>query len=87
VAGKAYETLGVQPQDLLDYLSTPELLIHEDDRQRMLDTVLVSAQQLTPLDQQFRHVSADGVVRWLHARSIPHREADGRTVWNGYLSD
>ncbi len=87
VAGKAYETLGARPQDLLDYLSTPELLIHEDDRQRMLDTVLVSAQQLTPLDQQFRHVSADGVVRWLHARSIPHREADGRTIWNGYLSD
>ncbi|MBN6207750.1 ATP-binding protein [Ralstonia flatus] len=87
VAGKAYETLGAQPQDLLEYLSTPALLIHEDDRQRMLDTVLVSAQQLTPFDQQFRHICEDGTVRWLHARSIPHREPDGRTVWNGYLSD
>ncbi|CAG2152722.1 ATP-binding protein [Ralstonia mannitolilytica] len=87
VAGKAHETLGVQPQDLLGYLSTPEMLIHEDDRQRMLDMVLVSAQHLTPFDQQFRHVGEDGAVRWLHARSIPHREPDGRTVWNGYLSD
>ncbi|CAJ0900060.1 Sensor histidine kinase RcsC [Ralstonia mannitolilytica] len=87
VAGKAHETLGVQPQDLLSYLSTPEMLIHEDDRQRILDTVLVSAQHLTPFDQQFRHAGEDGAVRWLHARSIPHREPDGRTVWNGYLSD
>ena len=87
VAGKAHETLGARPSDLLGYLSTPELLIHEEDRQRMIDTVLVSAEQLTPFDQQFRHVCEDGVIRWLHARSIPHREADGRTVWNGYLSD
>jgi len=87
VAGKAHETLGAQPQDLLSYLSTPERLIHKEDRQRMIDTVLASAQHLTPFDQQFRHVCEDGTVRWLHARSIPHREPDGRTVWNGYLSD
>ncbi|WP_296223507.1 ATP-binding protein [Ralstonia sp. UBA689] len=87
VAGKAHETLGIQPQDLLGYLSTPELLIYEDDRKRMLESVLASAQELTPFDQQFRHVSPDGAMRWLHARSIPHREPDGRTVWNGYLSD
>jgi PAS domain S-box-containing protein len=87
VAGKAHETLGVEPQDLLSYLSTPELLIFRDDRERILESVLTSAQELTPFDQRFRHVSPDGSVRWLHARSIPHREPDGRTVWNGYLSD
>ncbi|MCT7299423.1 transporter substrate-binding domain-containing protein [Ralstonia sp. CHL-2022] len=87
VAGKAHETLGVEPEDLLGYLSTPELLIFQDDRERILESVLTSARELTPFDQRFRHVSPDGSVRWLHARSIPHREADGRTVWNGYLSD
>jgi PAS domain S-box-containing protein len=87
VAGKPLGTLGAQPADLVSYLSAANLLIHEDDRQRMLDAVLVSAQQLTPFDQQFRHICEDGSARWLHARSIPHREADGRTVWNGYLSD
>ena len=87
VAGKAHETLGVEPEDLLGYLSTPELLIFQDDRESILESVLTSARELTPFDQRFRHVSPDGSVRWLHARSIPHREADGRTVWNGYLSD
>ncbi|CAJ0800139.1 Sensor histidine kinase RcsC [Ralstonia condita] len=87
VAGRPLGTLGAQPEDLVSYLSTPSLLIHEDDRERMLDAVLVSAQQLTPFDEQFRHICEDGSVRWLHARSIPHRETDGRTVWNGYLSD
>jgi len=87
VAGKAHETLGGQPDDLLTYLSTPELLIHEDDRERVLEAVRVSAAQLTPFDQQFRHLGDDGSIRWLHARSIPQRTSDGRTVWNGYLSD
>ena len=87
VAGKAYETLRAQPDDLLTYLSTPALLIHEDDRQRMLEMTLVSAQHLIPFDIQFRHIGEDGAIRWLHARSIPRREADGRTVWNGYMSD
>lgn len=87
VAGKAYETLGARTHDMLAYLSTRELLIHEDDRERMLEAERVSAQQLTPFDQQFRHVGEDGAIRWLHTRSIPHREATGRTVWNGYMSD
>ena len=86
-AGKADETLGAHPDDLLTYLSTPALLIHEEDRQRMEEMQHASAQQLTPFDLQFRHVCDDGSIRWLHARSIPHREADGRTVWNGYMSD
>ncbi len=87
VAGKAYETLGVRTDNVLEDLSTPELLIHEDDRERMLEAVRISAQQLTPFDQQFRHVCDDGSIRWLHARSNPRQEADGRTVWNGYMSD
>ncbi|MCO5400675.1 ATP-binding protein [Ralstonia soli] len=87
VAGKAYETLRAQPDDLLGYLSSPAMLIHEDDRQRMQEMTLVSAQHLIPFDIQFRHIGEDGAVRWLHARSIPHREPDGRTVWNGYMSD
>lgn len=86
-AGKADETLGAHTDDLLTYLSTPALLVHEGDRQRMEEMRLASARQLTPFDLQFRHVCEDGSIRWLHARSIPHREADGRTVWNGYLSD
>jgi len=87
VAGNADETLGVQRADLLAYLSSPEALFHADDRQRVLDATAASAKQLTPFDQQFRHVGDDGAIRWLHARSIPHRAPDGRTVWNGYLSD
>ncbi|WP_430715435.1 ATP-binding protein [Ralstonia flaminis] len=86
-AGKAYETLGAHPDDLLTYLSTPALLIHEEDRQRMEEMQHASAQHLTPFDLQFRHVCDDGSIRWLHARSNPHREANGRIVWNGYLSD
>lgn len=87
VAGKAFETLGVHTDDLLGYLSTPELLIDESDRARVLEAMLSSAEQLTPFDQQFRHICDDGSIRWLHARSSPHREADGRVVWNGYMSD
>lgn len=87
VAGKAYETLRAQPDDLLTYLSTPTLLVHEDDRERVEEMTLISAQHLIPFDVQFRHVCEDGAIRWLHARAIPRREADGRTVWNGYMSD
>ncbi|MBX4378991.1 hypothetical protein K4H02_28445, partial [Mycobacterium tuberculosis] len=43
VAGKAHDTLGVEPQDLLRYLSTPERLSFQDERQRVLESVLGSA--------------------------------------------
>jgi PAS domain S-box-containing protein len=87
VAGKAYETLRAQPDDLLTYLSTPGQLVHEDDRQRVEEMTLTSAQHLIPFDVQFRHVGEDGAIRWLHARATPHRESNGNTVWNGYMSD
>nr|CCA81228.1 sensor protein [blood disease bacterium R229] len=87
MAGNARETLGVPTGEERVRLPSPARLVHQDDRRRMRDAARQSAAQLTLLDQQFRHVDGDGLVRWLHARARPRREPDGRTVWNGYLYD
>ncbi len=36
---------------------------------------------------EFRIRRADGGLRWLSARSHPSRQADGRVVWDGVVSD
>ncbi|MBL8522977.1 MAG: response regulator, partial [Betaproteobacteria bacterium] len=46
-----------------------------------------SAQSLSPWKYEYQATHGDGRVRWLSASSIPHREADGSTIWNGYWMD
>ncbi|MHA6889144.1 ATP-binding protein [Ralstonia pseudosolanacearum] len=87
LAGNASETLGAPASKTRGRLPSPARLVHPDDRQRMRDAALQSAAQLTLLDQQFRNGNDDGPVRWLHVHARPRREADGCTVWNGYLRD
>ena len=61
--------------------------IHPEDRQRVSDSIVDSARQLTPWVCEYRFVSASGEVRWLAGHANPEREADGGTLWHGYIHD
>jgi signal transduction histidine kinase/HAMP domain-containing protein/ActR/RegA family two-component response regulator len=61
--------------------------IHPDDRAGVRDSLMVSARQLTPWQQEFRTPHADGSERWLYGNAIAQREADGGVLWHGFLTD
>ena len=61
--------------------------IHPEDKARVSDSIAVSARELTPWVCEYRFVGANGEVRWLAGHANPEREADGSTLWHGYIHD
>ena len=76
------EILGLDQNDVM---AQPHLLLerlHEEDRQRFQTALKVSADTLTPIDIEFRHLRPDGAVRWIHAVSRPRVRDDGAVIWD-----
>ncbi len=46
-----------------------------------------SRETLTPLQREYRICLPDGTEKWVLAHSVPEREADGSTLWHGYMVD
>lgn len=61
--------------------------LHPDDRRRVSDSIAASARDLSPWICEYRVASASGEVRWLAGHANPEREADGSTLWHGYIHD
>jgi len=61
--------------------------IHPDDVQRVVESIAVSARDLTPWICEHRFVRANGEVRWLAGHANPERQPDGGTLWHGYIHD
>ncbi len=60
---------------------------HPDDRPQIVQVLRQSAQQLTPIREEFRIVTPTGKVKWVQVASQPKRQADGLVTWNGVLLD
>jgi len=61
--------------------------IHAGDRAGVRESLLASARNLSPWQQEFRTPQADGGERWLYGNAIAQREADGSVLWHGFLTD
>lgn len=56
-------------------------------RQKIFDDLKVSAQRMTPWNDQFPLELENGEVRWLSATAMPQPTAEGGVSWNGFISD
>jgi PAS domain S-box-containing protein len=81
------EIYGVSPEEVRDDASKAFARHHPDDSKSIATSIRQSAKDLTPWNQEFRICSADGKVRWVAGSSVPQREADGSTLWHGFLAD
>lgn len=61
--------------------------IHPADLAHVLESIQVSAQNLTPWQHEYRVKFDDGAVRWLFGNSLPERLADGGVLWHGFITD
>lgn len=88
----SYISAGIEPMigvpaDAL--MQDPSLLvraIHDDDRERYLQTSRESTQSLSLFDCKFRLVRPDGSMAWLQVRSAPRQSGKG-WVWDGIILD
>jgi PAS domain S-box-containing protein len=78
---------GLDPAELLSQNAVTHDWIHEGDRQRFIDALERSAENLTTLDEEVRVVLPDGRVRWVRSLGDPKRQADGSVLWEGVALD
>ena len=77
---------GKDMAQLLDHAWTEYL--HPDDRERVLSTWMQAVQAGEESQQEYRLRRHDGQYRWLLARGVPRRNAEGQiTMWVGGALD
>ncbi len=81
------EVYRVTPEEVRDDASKVLDLLHPEDRDVVIASILQSARDLTPWRQEYRVHFPDGTERWHFGNSLPHREPDGSTVWHGFITD
>jgi PAS domain S-box-containing protein len=62
-------------------------VVHCEDLDRVTQSILESAEHLTPWYCEYRVCLPDGRLLWLLGHSTPQREPDGSTLWHGYIRD
>ena len=81
------EVYGVSPEEVRSDASKVFTIIHPEDFDRVSQSILESAKYLTPWYCEYRVCFPDGRVLWLLGHSTPQRQADGSTIWHGYIRD
>jgi PAS domain S-box-containing protein len=81
------EIYRVSPDEVRENATKVFGIIHPEDRDDILASIQASARDLTPWHQEYRVKFPDGTVRWLDGNSLAQREADGATLWHGFITD
>ncbi len=81
------EIYRVSPQEVRDDASKVIARLHPHDRAHFVESMAQSARELSPWSLEYRVEFDDGTVRWLHGNALAQREADGATLWHGFITD
>ena len=77
----------LSPEQVNEDASKLMSVIHPDDYDAVIATLQESAMALSPFSHEYRVKFDDGTVRWLLGNSMPERNADGSTLWHGFITD
>ena len=77
----------LDPEEIREDASKAFTHVHPDDLENHLASIQASARDLTPWQQEYRLKFDDGTVRWLFGNGLPKHEADGSTLWHGFITD
>lgn len=81
------EIFHVAPEDVVADASVVLALLHPEDREAVWASIIRSAERLETWQLEYRVCFPDGTERWLLGESSPEREADGSTLWHGFICD
>ena len=84
---KLYSLFRLQPEEIVQDASPAFARIHPDDLNGLVATINKSAEELSPFQCEMRLLFEDETLRWVAANALPEREADGSTLWHGYMGD
>ena len=78
---------GLHPDEVRKDASRLYDCLHPDDVADFISSTQRSARDLTPWRHEFRIHDSDGRERWLFGNTVPQRQANGLTLWNGFITD
>ena len=84
---KIREIYQVSPEEVKFDATKVTEVIHPDDLEGVVLSILDSAKNLTQWKQEYRVKFKDGTVRAVYGSAMPQREEDGSILWHGYITD
>ena len=78
---------GVTPQEVQLDASVVFSVLYPDDLERINQSIQESAEKLSLWNCEYRVNFADDRIIWVLGHATPRREADGSTLWHGYITD
>jgi PAS domain S-box-containing protein len=81
------EIFQVTPDEVRESAAKAFAVIHPEDYTPFINSINLSAQNLTPWKHEYRTRFNNGEVRWLLGNALPQREKDGSTLWYGFITD
>jgi len=87
VSQHALEIYEISAEELGEHPMALDEFVHKDDRAGLGAKILESASTLAPFEWSGRIVTRSGKLKWIKARSIPERQADGSVLWDGIVID
>lgn len=77
----------LSPKEVRKDASKVFALFHPDDYDNINISIQKSACDLSPWSYEYRVKFDDGTVRWLLGNALLQLEADGSTLWHGFMTD
>ena len=81
------ELFGFTQEELKEDSSVLIERVHPDDRERVTTSLNHSQETLNTWQCEYRVRVPGKPERWLSSHAFPEREADGSTLWHGFLTD
>ncbi|MBI4755750.1 MAG: PAS domain S-box protein [Betaproteobacteria bacterium] len=81
------EIWGLKPEDLAEDASCAWALVHPEDVEPLHAGLARSAAALTPWRHEWRVRHPVRGEIWVEGHFVPEREADGGTLWHGFVHD
>ena len=78
---------GIAPEDVARNASILAERIHVDDLDRIKLSLQHSSETLSVWQCEYRVCVPGEPTKWVFAHAAPEREADGSTLWHGYIMD
>ncbi|MBY0484868.1 PAS domain S-box protein [Nitrosomonas sp.] len=81
------DVFGISPESVISDASPVFSLIHSEDSKSLNLSIQESLNTLNDWRSEFRIVTAQNEIKWVHTQSKPEKQNDGSTIWNGYATD
>ena len=77
----------LSPEDVREDASKVFAILHPDDYDNIILSMQKAARNLSLWSQEYRVKFDDGTVRWLFGNARLQQDADGSTLWHGFIND